>query len=393
MTLTTLGFTNEARWFRNFYENLLRRHWPEAIIRSGAPTINDPPTMLFASIFNDSEQQMFRNRSRIVLICGEPNDLKKYDFASLIIDCKNVPGLRPPKVPFVYVPFYVTSFGERFRNSPSDLILSPNMDIDSVFTQKSKFCAFMYSQEVNFRNAFYDTLSMYKQVDSLGKCRSSKNLNETDRHVYEIGNQTYNDLAVQKYISYKFVICIENSRHPGYITEKLINAKLANAVPLYFGAPDVDEHFNPRSFIDISKFNNFMDAVNYIKQVDSNNELYKSYLKEPLFKDNNLPGYFDGKYIVDEIRKLSRIKEAKTWGSLKSLVNQGMRKNYKIYKVTYQTNLRRQFHSKDPKRNMSNINKRPRFQFFKRTSIKLKFRSNQKKTFIRPSRSRFTNQF
>ncbi len=50
---------------------------------------------------------------------------------------------------------------------------------------------------------------------------------------------------------YTFSICIENSYHPGYVTEKLIDGYLANTVPIYWGG--ADHHvFNENSFINIS---------------------------------------------------------------------------------------------------------------------------------------------
>ena len=40
----------------------------------------------------------------------------------------------------------------------------------------------------------------------------------------------------------KFVIAMENKARPGYFTEKIVNAALANAIPVYWGAPDMGDY-------------------------------------------------------------------------------------------------------------------------------------------------------
>jgi hypothetical protein len=291
--VVTVAFTEEAKWFSRFFYHLFQHHLPNFAIQKANPA--NPPNILFFSIFGPDYKQFLRNgRTRLVLVSGEPNDLSAYSFASLIIDCKNTPHLRPSNVPFVYLPFYVTSFGERFHHQPGDLMTKPKHD-------KTKFCAFVYSQEIDFRNSFFDALNQYKKVDALGKCRNNNN-NVIDRHVYEYGKQTYNDLAVQKYFPYKFVIAMENSRHLGYVTEKIINPMLAGSVPIYFGAPDITQHFNPKSFIRIDDFSSYEEAVKYIEKVDKDDELYASYVREPWFTGSVFPFQtFQAKPVADHL--------------------------------------------------------------------------------------------
>ncbi len=48
---------------------------------------------------------------------------------------------------------------------------------------------------------------------------------------------------------YMFSVVIENSIEPGYFTEKLIDAFMCETVPIYWGTPDVLEHFDPEGMI------------------------------------------------------------------------------------------------------------------------------------------------
>ncbi len=63
----------------------------------------------------------------------------------------------------------------------------------------------------------------------------------------------------------RFVLCLENTAFPGYITEKLFDALFAGAIPLYLGAPDVTDWVPAACFIDLRKFSSFNELDNYIR--------------------------------------------------------------------------------------------------------------------------------
>jgi len=88
---------------------------------------------------------------------------------------------------------------------------------------------------------------LHRGVDALSGCRGR----HQDYHAYENGRvkQTFMDAAVTQYSQYKFVIAGENAIFPGYVTEKILNALLANTIPIYIGAPDIFEVVNPERII------------------------------------------------------------------------------------------------------------------------------------------------
>ena len=47
----------------------------------------------------------------------------------------------------------------------------------------------------------------------------------------------------------KFFLAMENTRQSGYVTEKIVNAFLFGAIPIYYGSNDVYKLFNKRAFI------------------------------------------------------------------------------------------------------------------------------------------------
>lgn len=253
----------------------------------------------------DEIRKYLKPYTKVVCFSGDPHDVK-LEFVHLIIDCKQEPSMRKINVAFAYLPFYVQSFAERLAH-PRDLVLRADFDADAIAKQKTKFCAFMYSNPVDFRDRFFHTMArVYKSADALGSCCSNTPIPETTRTVYDPQVKTFYEDAVEKYQPYKFVIAIENSRLKGYVTEKLMNPVLAHAVPIYLGAPDLftDNIFNRKAMIHIADFASYEDCVNYVKKVDNNPDLYQQYLREPLFVKNQLPAYFNANYLVSTFLQL-----------------------------------------------------------------------------------------
>ncbi|NJL83920.1 MAG: hypothetical protein HC890_15080 [Chloroflexaceae bacterium] len=50
--------------------------------------------------------------------------------------------------------------------------------------------------------------------------------------------------------NYRFLLCFENSRDDGYVTEKIFSALFAGVVPIYFGACDVSNYIPQDCFIE-----------------------------------------------------------------------------------------------------------------------------------------------
>jgi hypothetical protein len=56
---------------------------------------------------------------------------------------------------------------------------------------------------------------------------------------------------------YKFNLCFENVRYPGYVTEKIFDAMVAGTIPVYWGAPDITEMVPADAFINAADFSGF----------------------------------------------------------------------------------------------------------------------------------------
>lgn len=95
-------------------------------------------------------------------------------------------------------------------------------------------------------------------TSSKGFCPGHKLRQEIFEHLPE----SFGDLKVWKHRSppriddkrtmlepVQFSICLENSRHNGYYSEKLVDCFVAKTIPIYWGAPNIGEHFNSEGIL------------------------------------------------------------------------------------------------------------------------------------------------
>ena len=97
---------------------------------------------------------------------------------------------------------------------------------------------------------------------------------------------------------YRFSFCLENSIINGYITEKIFDCLYAGVIPLYLGAPNINNYVNKNCFIDLRKFNSMSALHNYIFKMSDND--YQGYLNNAKkYFNSSKPKYFSVKYCID----------------------------------------------------------------------------------------------
>lgn len=292
----TVAYVDNGENYKRYFEQVFPLVYTPRKVLSTTHNASSADIVLYS--FEGEGNKYAQARKHKIMVCGEPNAVTSTRM-DLLLDCKIGSSARVRRA---YLPFYVVSFAERYKNHPKDLLKGANY-ADRVAPTKSKFCAFMYRAIWRHREALYDAVNTYKRVDALG--RSKNPSGGKDRSHYRPGVSTYMDLAVEKYKPYKFVICCENTlKLRGYVTEKIVNAMLAGAIPIYYGAPDIVSHFNPASFINVESFPTVRDAVLEIKRIDTDAEAYSAMLSEPWLKGNALSAYFDPEYLVRAIREM-----------------------------------------------------------------------------------------
>ena len=93
---------------------------------------------------------------------------------------------------------------------------------------------------------------------------------------------------IEFFKDYKFSIAMENTNGDGYVSEKIIDSFISGTIPIYYGSYMIEEYINPKSFILIKGPEDMKDKIEYIKNIDNNDTLYKSILKEKVIIDDNI---------------------------------------------------------------------------------------------------------
>lgn len=249
--------------------------------------LSDDTDILIYSCFGDAQHHRRANRKKTkkIFYTGEnkrPN-FDECDF-SLSFDFESYNG-KNIRLPLWYL--YIDWFNKGGYGNPK-YIMPPNQIDDNNFIkkEKKKFCSFVYSHSTPQRTEFFDKLKPYKSADGFG---------------LPFGSHTWGEDIKYNIISdYKFNMCFENTVQSGYHTEKLLHAKTAGCIPLYWGADTISEDFNKKCFINLLDFDNDIDKfIEYIKEVDNNDNLYNEILNEPLFTS---PPHINN--IIDDIKKI-----------------------------------------------------------------------------------------
>lgn len=72
----------------------------------------------------------------------------------------------------------------------------------------------------------------------------------------------------QKLSEYNFAIALENNITPGFIGEALFDCFYVGTVPVYLGAPDIQEYIPKECFIDMRDFKNYEELRLFLKSLN-----------------------------------------------------------------------------------------------------------------------------
>ncbi|RDU53050.1 alpha-1,3-fucosyl transferase [Helicobacter sp. MIT 00-7814] len=241
------------------------QHWFEAYLPKGYVLDSKNPDFIFYSVFG--------------------NEHIKYDGVRIFYTAENL------RADFNFCDYAISfdylNFEDRHLRYPYYLFTQSFREVakseqNGIYSYgkeacERKFCSFVVSngKADSIREDFFELLSAYKRVDSGGKYKNNIGARVGDK---------------QAFLSqYKFNIAFENSQTNGYLTEKIFDAKAAGTLPIYWGDISAShEHLgggailNAKAFVNISDFANLKEAVEFIKYLDSNDEVYLTMLNAPL---------------------------------------------------------------------------------------------------------------
>lgn len=214
------------------------------------------PDILFYSVFGN-EHYRYRNCVK-VYYTGE-NDVPDFNECDYALS------------------FHHIDFGERHMRYPLYMTyeladaLNPPMLSDSAALDRG-FCSLLMRDFNNCdrrRLQIIDAVADYKPIAYGGPFRNN------------IGGPVEVDGKIPFIAKYKFNLALENSALPGYITEKIVEPFAAPTVPIYWGAPDIADEFNPEAFINVDDYESPDTFISSLREIDNDSRRYLSMLRAP----------------------------------------------------------------------------------------------------------------
>ena len=106
---------------------------------------------------------------------------------------------------------------------------------------------------------------------------------------------------------FRFSLCFENTRFPGYVTEKIFDCFFAGTIPVYLGAPDVATLIPADSFIHVPEFGSFEELRAHLRGVSADDaagylESARRFLASDAFDPFHEETFVNA--IVDEVQRL-----------------------------------------------------------------------------------------
>jgi len=167
-----------------------------------------------------------------------------------------------------------------------------------------KFCNFIYSNANNgtgaqLRIKFCEELMKYRHIDCPGRVLNNMKAAIEPRYYNKrLSEKCFNRQWAWSKLDflpdYKFSIVFENTPQSGWTTEKIIHPFMARSIPIYWGDPDVEEHFNTKAFINCMDYgNNFDKVIQRVIELDQNDGEYLEMLRQRPLADSYPQGWKD----------------------------------------------------------------------------------------------------
>jgi hypothetical protein len=253
-------FSEEADTdFIRWTSNLLRTFLDDGSITFVKQT--ESPHFMLASVWRKHD---FPERLPVILVSNESWTLFKPH--APLHKYKAVIGLYPPDAPctFIQYPFVAVHF-----DVPIDTLYKVRQELLKV--KKTRFCCFVTSGTLGDlapqRIALCDRIHNWKRVHSAGRVLNNVN------YLAPRG------LEFLQWVSrFRYMICLENSKEPSYITEKPFQPWFAGTVPIYDGGC-VNE-LNPDAIINASTG----DVLSQLEVLEARPDLYEAKRRAELWK-------------------------------------------------------------------------------------------------------------
>ena len=192
--------------------------------------------------------------------------------------------------------------------SLASLLLGTPRNFHKDYTHfQDRFLLYVQSKCHPHREDAFRRFADIGEVWAGGKCHG--NISQY-KQVHRSGDWT---TEVEVYSRFKFGLVMENTRLPGYVTEKILAAFVGGTVPIYYGTEEIFELFNAEAFI----FYNESDPQSTMTQVKAlmdNETAYAYMLSQPAVSSTQYETHFSLTDDGNLVRQIQAFLESKDDG-------------------------------------------------------------------------------
>jgi hypothetical protein len=261
-------------WFTGFHdtESMRRNLLYRAISRDFNVELTEDCDFLFVDYKDYVYHKKFLEHDCVRILYSSENLYPDYN----LVDYALCPNFLPAEDRFLWLPVYwwFSECWELSKRVPSN-----------DWAQRQKFCCFIVSNDNaepmrslpsrSMREHMFEELSKYRRIDSPGLYKRNMPPIELDSS----NDFNFFKAKIQFMKDYRFALVFENSRSPGYTTEKIVHALLADCIPIYWGDPLAELQFDPNQFIWVRGEADVQGKIDLIKEIDNDPALSSSYFR------------------------------------------------------------------------------------------------------------------
>jgi hypothetical protein len=275
-----IGSDGMGRWWYEGILPIIKRSLPGAIITTDN---NKPFDIVIRSHFKGLEKAKYK--CPYINISGEPFKIDKKNYEPIFtIDTVK-------RADFIWVPHIVFEINKTLR--------------PKLIKKKKYCCAYAFKKNITIREDMFKNMRLLEPT-----CYSFGSSYPTNDNPF-IANRNDRGKNAEFFSEFSYVVAMENSQLPGYITEKIGNAFCAGSVPIYWGAPDINELFNSEAFINVSDYSSIEKAAETVIEIWKDKQKLQRYMDAPITSNKILEDfealYYDyrpwQKPIVDALKE------------------------------------------------------------------------------------------
>lgn len=199
-------------------------------------------------------------------------------------------------IPFDRVLYWNDDFVQQYKHAIQCNIGQPMIDCEKIpthpFQEKKFMVAITSSKLIKHKNSIYQ--ERFNAFDFFSSKLEGMDLYGVgwDTASYSFVQTSYRGICDTKkdvLQHYKFSICFENSKgYSGDITEKIFDCFAAGTVPIYYGAPNVQDYIPKACFIDFRGFADYEELYQFlIALTEADYQTYldavKGFIKTPAY--------------------------------------------------------------------------------------------------------------